>query len=151
MNRPLLLCLTLMTSALHAQQHPLVGVWQITYAAGSRHEDGMMTPIMATGTLTVEAVRDSLIATLVTDSSADIRPRPPLRMATATKAGAVIFLSQSKAMLNIDGASRPVLVASTWTLDAKGDDLTGSLLKTLLGMDEEPQLPQPITGHRHKG
>jgi len=151
MNRPLLLCLSLMGSAVHAQQNPLVGVWQISYPGASRVEDGVVTPIMATGTLTVEATADSLIATLVTDSSANAPARPPLRLTAATTPGAVVFLSQSKATLNINGESRPALVGNTWTLSAKGEVLSGTLLRTLLGMDAPPQEPQPITGHRRKG
>ena len=63
MTRKLVLLLTLCHGALAAQQQPLAGTWQVTFQAGMRIEDGEATPIMATGTLTIEAGSDSLIGT----------------------------------------------------------------------------------------
>jgi hypothetical protein len=150
MNRSLVLCLSLISSAVQAQQLPLVGVWQVTYPAGSRNEDGVVTPIMGTGTLTVEARGDSLVATLVNDSSATPPTRPPIRMTGPARPGEAVFLSQSPAMLNINGEQRLALVAETWKLSASGDTLAGSLTRSLIGADAEPQQPLPVTGHRRK-
>ena len=150
MTRAIILCLTMVSAALHAQQHPLVGVWQVTYPAGSRNENGIITAIMATGVLTVEAARDSLVATLVTDSSAEGPARPPLRFAAPAKPGDAVFVSHGKATLNINGSTRGAISVSTWTLGAKGDTLVGRVERTLVGVDAEPQEAQPVTGRRRK-
>jgi hypothetical protein len=150
MNRSILLCLCLMSSTLHAQQHSLIGVWQVRYAAAVRNMDGVVTPIMATGTLKVEGVRDSLVGTLVADSGANMPSRPPLRLAALSKPGEVVFLSQSKATLNMNGESQEATVISTWTLGAKGDSLSGTVVRSLVGIEAGPQEPQPVTGHRRK-
>lgn len=78
-----LLCLTaLATTTLAAQQSPFVGTWALSYPGGAMMENGVVTPIMATGLLTVEETGDSLIATLVADPLAGppcSAPDPPGR------------------------------------------------------------------------
>ena len=79
MTRTFVVLLTLCNCALQAQQLPLVGVWRISYTGGMRIEDGMATPIMATGTLTIEAKADSLVATPGHRTGPGLPARPPVR------------------------------------------------------------------------
>ncbi len=150
MTRGIVLCLAMVSVAAQAQQHPLVGVWQVSYPAGSRNENGVVTPIMATGVLTVEAVQDSLVATLVTDSGAEVPVRPPLRLATESKPGDAVFVSHTKATLNMNGETRVAIAVSTWTLGVKGDSLIGTVERALIGVEVGPQEPQPVVGWRRK-
>lgn len=61
MMRPLLLGMVLVTAPLAAQQSPAIGVWQVSFPAVMKVENGVATPVMGTGTLTVEASGDSLV------------------------------------------------------------------------------------------
>lgn len=137
-------------TALQAQQPPLVGTWRITYTAGVRMENGMSTPIMGSGTLTIALQGDSLVGELVTDSSAGLPSRPPARLAATVSAGEATFTSRSKATVNINGNRQEATAVSTWTLRASGDSLSGSVRRTLEGFDAPPQGPSPVTGTRQK-
>ena len=143
--------LTLGSASLHAQQQPLVGVWQVTYPGGMKMEDGVSTTIMATGRLTIEARADSLIATMVTDPSPDFPARPPVRVAAKAGAGDATFVARSTAIININGVEREATVLSSWVLRAKGDNLEGTVQRTLDGFEGGNQGPQPVTGTRWKG
>lgn len=130
------------------QQPALVGVWRISYQAGMRLENGAATPLMATGTLTVAVKGDSLIGTLVTDPAQGFPRRPPTRLAAAAGAGAVVFVSRSRATLNINGERTAATALSTWRLRARGDTLSGTVARRLEGVDVPPQEPGPVTGRR---
>src|SRR5262245_9561346 len=73
--------------ALAAQTHRLVGAWKVDFPGGMRIENGTPTVMRLTGTLTVEAQADSLIATVVADPTNDGPKRPPLRLAAKTASG----------------------------------------------------------------
>lgn len=137
--------------ALSAQQHPLVGTWSISYAAGMRIENGSPTPINATGRLTVELQGDSLIATLATDPIPNLPPRPEVRLAARAGSGDAVFIQRGVATLNINGAEQKATSVSTWTLRAKGDQLEGTLERTIEGVDAHSPGPRPVTGSRLKG
>jgi hypothetical protein len=151
MTRFLLLALMVGTSALQAQQHPIVGTWQLSFTAGMRMENGMSFPISGTGTLTVSVEGDSLVGTLVTDSIPDMARRPPARLAGKTGEGAVTLISRSSATLNMNGLERTAGVVNTWTLKVKGDSLEGTLERRIEGMDEMTPPPSPVTGTRRAG
>lgn len=148
MIRALLSLIVLSTTTLAAQQSPLVGAWKVTYAAGMRMENGEVTPIMATGTLTIDATGDSLIGTLAADPSPDLTARPPARLAAKAGPGAVAFVSRRQAKLNANGHETEVTAVSTWDLHATGDTLDGTVQTTLEGMDMGMQDPMPVTGTR---
>lgn len=150
MTRTFVVVLTLCSSALQAQQQPLVGAWQISYPAGLRIENGAPTPIMATGWLTIEAKGDSLIAELVTDPSPDLPVRPPARLAAKASAGDATFISRTTATLNINGAEREATAVGTWMLGARGDTLSGTVERMLEGHELGTQGPKPVTGTRRK-
>ena len=151
MTRAFVVLLTLCNCALQAQQQPLVGVWRISYTGGMRIEDGVATPIMATGTLTIEAKADSLVANLVTEPAPDLPARPPVRVATKAGAGDATFTAHTKATININGAEREATVVSTWVLRAKGDSLEGTVQRKIEGFEGGSQEPQPVTGTRRRG
>jgi hypothetical protein len=151
MTRAAVVILTLCAGALQAQQQPLVGVWQITYTGGMRIEDGVATPIMATGTLTIDAKADSLVANLATDPAPDLPARPPVRVATKAGAGDATFTAHTTATININGSEREATVVSTWVLRAKGDSLEGTVQRKIEGFEGGSQEPQPVTGTRRRG
>lgn len=153
MTRAFLCLLALNTSALAAQAPSFVGGWQLSYPVGATVENGEVTVLMGTGTLTVVALGDSLIGTLVTDSAPGVRPRPAVRMAALTSTGEATFVSHSEATINMNGEESKAKVVSIWTLTVRGDSLAGTVARTIEGFDmaggEQP--PQPVTGSRKKG
>lgn len=151
MTRTLVVLLALSHGALQAQQPSLAGAWKITYPAGMRIEDGVATPIMATGSLTVQPAGDSLIATLATDPGPDMPARPPLRLAAKSGPGEATFIGRSKATINVNGAEHEAAVTSTWVLRAKGDSLTGTVERKIDSPEAGPQEARPVTGVRKQG
>ena len=113
-------------------------------------ENGSDTPIMATGSLTIEARDDSLTGTLVTDGSPDMPARPPARLAARTPAGDATFTSRTRATVNINGDQRDVTAVSTWILRVRGDTLAGTVERRLEGDEVGPQGPSPVTGTRRR-
>src|SRR5690606_18838443 len=78
------LLLSLLPVAAGAQAHPLVGTWEVIYPIGFEIDgpDQRARAIDATGTLTVTATDDSLIAVLVTPPREGFPTRPPSRFTT---------------------------------------------------------------------
>ena len=151
MTRTLVALLMLCHGALSAQQQPLVGTWLVNFQAGMRIEDGVATPIIGTGTLTVEAAGDSLIGTLATTPAPDMPARPPVRLAAKASTGEATFIAHSKATINVNGAEHEANVVSTWVLRAKGDSLMGTVARKIESLEAGPQEPRPVTGTRKKG
>lgn len=150
MNRTMVFVLALCGTALHAQQQPLAGTWQVTYPAGMRMEDGNAITLMATGVLTIEVKDDSLIGNLVTNPSPDVPARPPARLAARSTAGEAVFVSRTEARLKINGDERKATALSTWTLRAREDSLGGTVERRLEGLEMGNQGPQPVRGIRQK-
>jgi hypothetical protein len=148
MRRAIMAVLPFLGSALAAQQHPLVGTWQVTYSAGARIQNGVASQLTATGVLTVVTQGDSLIGTLVSDSSPDLPPRPPARLAGKAGPGPTTFMSRTTGIVNTNGNEREITAVSTWILEAKGDSLGGTVERRLEGMDLGRQPPQPVSGTR---
>jgi hypothetical protein len=153
MRRTALLCTTLFVApiALHAQSHPLVGEWQLAMVVGGRMENGTMTPINGTGSLSVSVIGDSLVANLTTDPVEGRPARPPVRMAAPNRSGDVVFVSRSQAQINMNGETREAIGVSTYTLKVNGDALEGTVQRAIEGLDNvqlPPQPPQPVTGKR---
>jgi hypothetical protein len=152
MFRTLVLSLAVVAPPLVAQQAPLAGTWKVSYPAGSKMENGTVTNLTGTGTLTVTTQADSLIATLVLDPSAELPSRPPLRLAGVTSVGEVTFQGKSAGAVNINGESRPLTVYTTWRVRAQGDSLSGTVERKIEGgppMSMVP-VPQPMMGSRVK-
>lgn len=151
MTRALLTLLALGGSVLQAQDSPFTGTWQLSYPIGMQVENGVATPISGTGVLTVEAVGDSLIATLVTDPVPDMPARPPARLAAKAGAGAVTFVSHASGKASMNGEERDINVVSTWVLTVTGDSIAGTVQRRIEGFEAMGQEPQQVTGTRQKG
>lgn len=146
-----LAALMLFSGALQAQQQPLAGTWLVNFQAGMRIEDGVATPLMGSGTLTVQAAGDSLIAMLATTPVPNMPARPPMRLAAKASTGEATFIAHSKATINVNGAEHEANVVSTWVLQAKGDSLVGTVARKIDSPEAGPQEPRPVTGVRKKG
>lgn len=137
----------------HAQSHPLVGEWSVSYAGGMRIENGERVPMNVSGTLTVVAEGDSLVATLKSEPPAGAPPgaanRPPARFAARTVAGKVTFVHRSEATLNMNGEQSRRTAISTYVLEATADTLTGTILRQIEGLEIGSE-PQPFNGKRAK-
>jgi hypothetical protein len=144
------LVLALYGSALTAQQAPLVGAWRISYPGDLRIRNGVADPVMMNATLTVQAKGDSLIADLVTDSAPNRPARPALHLAGKAGNPEAVFITRSKATLNLNGNAQEANVINTWKLAARGDSLAGTIDRTLEGIDAPGAGPLPITGTRKK-
>ena len=148
MTRVLVLLLVLSASTAHAQNQSLVGSWKVTYPAGMRMENGTPTTIMATGSLTISAKSDSLVADLVNDPSPDVPARPPAHLAGKRGPGETVFASRTKATININGSAEEAIAVSTWKLQAKGDSLVGTVERKIEGHEMGNQPPSPVNGIR---
>jgi hypothetical protein len=149
MIRALALALALCGSTLKAQQ-PLVGGWRISFPAGMRMTNGSAETLMATGTLTIAARGDSLIGMLATDSGAGLASRPALRLAGTASGALARLVAHSKATINLNGNVQEATAVSTWTLRAIGDSLTGTVTRSIQGMEDMDQPAQPVTGRRRR-
>jgi len=156
MSRRSLSVLVLVAAAAHlgydtavAQNNPIVGSWKITFAAGTRVENGTPTTITGTGKLIVQLQGDSLVARLIPDPI-EGSARPESRLTAPTGAGKIVFVSKGKAQINANGDVREVTSISTWTLTANGDALEGTVERKLEGMDMPSRGPGPVSGTRTK-
>ena len=151
-TRYLATALLSLTPAFAAAQggSPLVGKWSIEYERGRRMENGTVTPMMGTGTLTIEPKGDSLVATLaVAGTRPDGSPVPPTVMGGKSTATGAVFVQKGIVTLNVNGEQRQVESVVTWTLAATGDDLRGTLLRELPGaVAQVPTEPAPVKGTR---
>lgn len=150
MRRLAVLSALLIPAALSAQANPLIGSWSATIPAGAKMENGEVTPLFASGTITVRAEGDSLIAMVKVDSSEGRPPRPASRLAAKATSGAVTFIAKGEAKVNINGEESTHASVSTYVLEATGDTLKGTLKREIEGMDMGMNETQPITGKRVK-
>jgi hypothetical protein len=151
MTRLATIMLLVSVSTVAAQQSPFAGAWQMSYVAGMRIENGVGTPVQATGVLTIEVRGDSLIGNLVTDPAPDRPIRPPLRMAAKAEGATPVFVSEGQATVRRNGTQLEVTVVSTWKLAVTGDSLVGTVERRLEGIDVPDQGAQPVKGKRREG
>lgn len=145
----LLFALAMAPSQLTAQAPPIAGEWTVNLAVGMRNENGAETPIMQNGTLSITTQGDSLVAIMKMQSPEGAPPRPDSRMAAKLGTGPAVFVLTSQATLNMNGEKMVRTAVSTFTLTATGDVLTGTLSRTIEGVDF-PSTPMPVTGARVK-
>lgn len=127
--------------------NPLVGKWTIEYERGRRVENGAMTPIMGTGLLTIVQQGDSMVATLEPGPRQDGSVPPPATIGGRATTDGVVFVQKTTAQMNINGEASTRELTLTWTLQATGDALTGTLAREL-PMMPEPVAPSPVKGTR---
>jgi hypothetical protein len=149
MIRTILLCLVLGASTISAQQSSLMGTWNLSYPGGMRIENGVATPLIVTGVLTVVVAGDSLIGDLITNPSDALPARTPARLAAPLiDGGEAVFVSHSEATLNMNGESGKATVISTWRLGIRSDSLVGTVERKLEGFEMANHDPQPVRGSR---
>src|SRR5262245_36561496 len=103
----------ILTLVMQAGPLPVAGVWRITYPWHIGVKDGVVTPVMETGQLTVEARADSIIAILRKDAGS--AGRPTLRLAAPrSTADTVVFVTRDKVSLTSSGATQETTAVSTW-------------------------------------
>ncbi len=133
--------------ALSAQSHPLAGRWEIDYERGKHIENGEVTVIRGTATLTLELRGDSLVGTLVRPTSAEQAAPEPQRFAAKPTATGAIFVVKTVATNNDNGEITTREAVMTWSLTANGDVLEGTLVFAVPSMDF-PAEPTKVTGKR---
>jgi len=107
-------------------------------------------PILAKGSLVFSAVGDSIIGTLTVEPPDGAPARPPARLAAKAAAGPLAFTQRSTARINMNGDESTRNVTSTFTLQASGDTLTGTVVREVEGMDDAMGGPQAVSGTRVK-
>jgi hypothetical protein len=143
------LLLSLLPMVAGAQAHPLVGTWEVTYAAGFEIENGRARAIEATGTLAITATADSLIAVLTTPPVEGLITRPPSRFATAhTTSWPVRFEQRSPATITINDVDQERTAISRWEFTVDGDLLGGSVSRGIEGFPSPTDAPRPLRGKR---
>lgn len=133
--------------------HPLIGEWAIQYEGGATIENGVRTPFMVDARLSVVATGDSLVATMVSEPQPGFPTRPPSRMAARRSDGPMTFLRTSTATVSTNGEQESFEVRTQWTLDARDDALTGSLVMLDSGpidLGPDGKAPRPVRGTRQK-
>ena len=144
--RSILLLATVLTAPalLSAQANPLVGRWAIEYPGGMQIENGVPTPIAATGVLTITSEGDSLIAVLVPGDTS----RPTVRMTAPAGNGTKTFVQRSEATMEMGSGTETRTATSTWILTARGDTLSGTVERAIEGLDLPLGGAIPGTGTR---
>lgn len=139
-------------AVLPAQAHPLVGTWDLTYAAGMQVTNGVATPVEATAAFTVTAVGDSLVAVLVRPYMDGMPERPPARFTTkVSDSWPIVFEQRAEAHLNVGGTMETRVAVSIWKLTVNGDSLEGTVERNIEGLDIPTGGPQPVSGVRKRG
>jgi hypothetical protein len=102
---------------------------------------------MGKATLTIAAAGDSLVATIQPEPRPDGTVWPQSTAAGRMTSAGAVFVQQQTAQINMNGEVQERQITLTWTLQANGDALTGSLQRTMPGM-AEPLPPAPVKGSR---
>ena len=127
---------------------PLLGKWSIEYERGRRIENDVVTPVRGTGTLTVAQQGDSLTATLESGPRPDGTASTAVILRGAMTTGGGVFLQKRQITVNENGEMSQREIVLTWTLQASGDTLNGSIKTDMHG--DMSMEPTPVTGTRAK-
>jgi hypothetical protein len=145
------LLLSLLPVAASAQAHPLVGTWEVIYPIGFEIDGPgqRARAIETTGTLTITATDDSLIAVLVTPPREGFPTRPPSRFTTPrTDAWPVRFEQRSPATVTMNGVDQERTALSSWEFTVDGDELGGTVSRGIEGLSSPTDAPRPLKGRR---
>jgi hypothetical protein len=126
----------------------LVGQWSVTYPADLQTRNGVLTPIMATGTLSVQLQGDSIVATLTSEPSAELPARPPQRLVAAIGLGDPVFVVRRPVTLSAGARTIDATSVSTWVFKPRGGRLAGTVDVRLEGIAARAHGPQPLSGVR---
>ncbi|MEQ1690929.1 MAG: hypothetical protein ABMA00_06570 [Gemmatimonas sp.] len=138
------------TSAAAQAATAVVGKWEIEYARGQRVENDVVTNIMAKGTITISQSGDSLLATLEQPPRPDGTPTPTATLSGRITSGQAVLVQKQTVQLNMDGQMHSAEAITTWTLQATGDAMTGSIAREIPSMPMPPRDPSPVKGTRIK-
>ena len=127
----------------------IVGKWSIEYERGRRMENGTVTSIMGTGTLIIAQQGDSLVATLEAPPRPDGTPTPPATIGGKITGTGAVFLQKQRIRIQLNDEVQTPEITITWTLQANGDALSGTLARPLPNATEQ-QDPTPVKGTRVK-
>lgn len=157
MRRMSLIATTLLSLpiTLMAQSHPLNGDWSLVFVAEAPGQDGHGGHGSLTGTLSVVASGDSIVATIATKSADGHASSAPIRMLARLSANdaTAVFVVREQRQLNLGGETRYATIVSTWNFRAIGDSLAGTVDRRVTGIEGvhiEPGEPQQITGARQR-
>ncbi|MBL0939997.1 MAG: hypothetical protein IBJ03_13975 [Gemmatimonadaceae bacterium] len=129
-----------------AQEHPLVGRWNLAIPAQVRGADGRPTRVQLKGKLEVSAVGDSLVAILDVEAVAGQPPRKQERMVSLRREGTMRFVNKSVASLAGNGELLTRPATATYEFDVTGDQLNGTMQLEVGGV---PGIaPRTLTGTR---
>lgn len=141
---------TMVAAAPLAAQESLVGVWKVTYPAGTRIENGEQTAVMGTGKLRIQALGDSLVGEFAADPVPDLPTRGPIRIAGLAGRVPIALVAHQTTFVEVNGTQRPINFTSTWELEAKGDSLVGTLSHRVEDPTVSAQNPGPVRGVRQR-
>jgi len=151
MTRTLLIgVLTALLAHPAVAQGALAGVWQVRYPAGTQVVNGEQTPIMGTGTLRIEARGDSLLGQFQPDPVPELPAQGPIPLRGRAGPGPVDLVADQVTVVEVNGVQRPVRYTSTWTLEVRGDSLTGTLAHRVEDPTVAAQDPGPVRGVRRR-
>lgn len=156
MNRVILAALfatsVVLTSAPIEAQAPtaLLGNWSIEFERGRRMENGEATITMGTGKLAITQSGDSLLATFDMGPRPDGSSAPPSTVGGRMMPAGAVFVQKQTVQVNMNGDLQTREITLTWTLQANGDVLTGTLGRALATRDE-PLPPTAVKGKRIAG
>ncbi len=127
----------------------LLGKWNAEWELGRVVENDVVTPVMASGVISIEAQGDSLLATIQVTKRSDGRPLPASAVTLSGKASArgAEFVQKQTVRMNLNGEEMTRDVTVTWTLNANGNELRGSMLREMPFVSEAPA-PSEVKGTR---
>ncbi len=129
----------------------LIGTWNVSYERGRRVENGEATTLMGEGKLQVVTSGDSLVATLVSAPRSEDGSVPlPATFGGRIVGDSAVFVQKQKVTINMNGEASTRDIVLTWVLRASGETLTGTLARSIPGMEamEGAGGASPVKGTR---
>ena len=130
---------------------PALRIDQLIVQRGSAQVvNGVQTPIMGTGALRVEARGDSLVGEFRPDPAPDLPEQAAIPLRGRAGLGPVALIADQVTVVEVNGVPRPIRYTSTWTLEVRGDSLTGTLAHRVEDPTVAAQDPGPVRGARQR-
>jgi hypothetical protein len=109
--------------------------------------NGEATIITGKGTVSIAQTGDSLVATFETGPRPDGTTAPPSTAIGRMTPDGAVFVQKQTVTVNMNGDEQQREITATWTLQASGDTLTGTIARTVPGMADGPP-PGAVKGTR---
>ncbi|WP_402718368.1 M28 family metallopeptidase [Janthinobacterium rivuli] len=137
------LAVAALPGALYAQAPSLAGQWQFQTATGTTTTNGVEADLIDTGILDISEEPGGLRATIAwLDERGQLTP-PRTVHGTAGPAGTIFRHSGKRVSTGRNGKEVSTEVTIRWTLQAKGDVLSGERL-----VETDENEPKPVSGTR---